>query len=666
MFFCFYFICFFIYFRLFALGFAHLGLDMPRAGIIVILSLITVLAVNFVPYLFFKKNPVLDFLKSAYQKIGKGTMILGAAFAGLCGPHIAVLGLGDIKLGGIAGFFAAVGGICVSFVFFILLFLSIYGIRDKIRSFFAVFCDLKFVVLVLGVNLAAVLYLVFSKQVYFWDNAGYWESAAGMSKIIFAEPERFFKELVDSIFESDYNQIPAALPALAMAVFGSNRLAFVLSVLNFYFVPVLAFMYMVSKNFTGFIIVILCLPMCFYLSVLGFLDVGGVFLGLLVLYIFLCRKPEPGADFLGGVALCLLILFRRWYIFFAAGFIFCAVLYTLILRGDKIKKFAFTFFGFLSSFFIFFQGYLTKRLLGQDYADIYSAYKFSFDADVKIFLRYFGILLVLSVSGYLIYAIIARKKEKLINTVFLYVFFAATFFLFTLIQTHGQQHLLLYVPALALLLINMAQNSKRSKMVLAAVSVLCSAGMFLPGAQPQSLGEIASFAPLPSFSIYPVVREDADALLELAEYVKNLEGDVAVLASSFVINADILAKTEASLNFLVPLERSKNIAYLPEVDKRDGKPYNIVYVSYIVTAAPIQTHLDPKDQLAVVVPAQMLLSDTPFSSAFEKSDMTFALKDGVKVYIYKRLRPNTEEEMEELWEAMDFSILYRSVDRYSP
>ncbi|MCL2816183.1 MAG: hypothetical protein FWD23_16445, partial [Oscillospiraceae bacterium] len=323
------------------------------------------------------------------------------------------------------------------------------------------------------------------------------------------------------------------------------------------------------------------------------------------------------------------------------------------LRGEKIKKAAFTLLGFSVPFFIFFQGYFTKRLLGKNYADIYSAYKFSFDADIKIFLRYFGILLIAALTGYVIYALAAKKKEQLTKTVFLYALFAAVFFMFVSIQTHGQQHLLLYVPVFALILINFIKTSKRAKTILAAVSVFCAAGMFIPGAQPQSLGEIAFFSPLPSFSIYPQVREDAKNLAELAKFVKNLEGDVAVLASSFVLNADITAKAEASLNCLTPLEKSKNIAYLPEVDKRDGKPYNIVYVKYIVTALPVQTHLDRQEQLAVAVPAEMLTSDTAFAGAFEKIDVSFELKDGVTAYVYRRARPNTEEEIEELWDIID-------------
>ena len=650
MFFCFY----FVYFRIFALGFAHFGFDIPRAGLTAALSLVTVLAAVPAPLLLFgKKNPALDFLGSVYQKAGRGVLSAAAACAGLCGPHIAALGLDEVKTGGIAGFFAAAGGICVSFLFFAALFFSLYQIRGKIKSFLSVFRDLKFVAAVLAVNLAAALYLALSKQVYFWDNAGYWEISAKMSETVFFEPGQFFLNLVDSVFTSDYNQIPAALPALAMAVFGKGRLVFVLSVLDFYFVPFLCFLYKTAENFTGFVIVVLCLPMVFYLTVLGFLDVGGVFLSVSVLYIFIFRGPEPGADFFAGVLLCLLVVFRRWYIFFAAVFVLGAVLYALILRGDKIKKAAFTLFGFCFPFFIFFQGYFSKRLLGANYADIYSAYKFSFDADIKIFLRYFGVLLLFAVTGYAIYAFAAKKKEQLMSTLFLYVLFAAVFFMFITVQTHGQQHLLLYAPAFALILINFVKTSKRAKTILAAVSVCCAAGMFIPGAQPQSLGEISSFSPLPSFSIYPAVREDADALAKLAGYVESLQGDVAVLASSFVLNADILTKTKASLNCLVPLEKSRNIAYLPEVDKRDGKPYNIVYVSYIVTALPVQTHLGRKEQLAVAVPAEMLVSDTKFAKAFEKMDVSFELKDGVQAYVYRRTRPNTEEEIEELWEAID-------------
>ncbi|MCL1794819.1 MAG: hypothetical protein FWG34_13235 [Oscillospiraceae bacterium] len=538
-------------------------------------------------------------------------------------------------------------------MFFCLLLCCLYVMRGKIRSFLAPFRDPGFLSVVLGANLAAVLYLALSRQVYFWDNAGYWESAAAMSKLAFSHPWQFVKELAESIYASDYNYMPAVLPALAMAAFGAGRLVFVLSIVNFYFVPFLCLLYKAAKDFTGFLAAVFCLPMVFYLALLGFLDVGGVFLAAAALYIFLFCKADPKIDFCGGTALCLLVLFRRWYVFFAAGFVLCAVAYALVLRGEKLKKAAFTLLGFLAPLFAFFFGYVTNRLLGRNYADIYSAYKFSFGADVRIFLRYFGILPLLAMAGYAVYILAAKKREKLAQTIFLCALAPAIFAMFVMVQTHGQQHLLLYAPAFALLLANFAGSSKRAKAIAAAVAALCSAGIFLPFAQPQSLGEISSYAPIPSFSVYPAVREDAKALADLALYVENLEGDVAVLASSFVLNADIIAKTKASLDCFMPLERSKNIAYLPEVDKRDGKPYNIVYVSYIVLALPIQTHLNPDEQRAVAVPARMLSSDTPFAKAFEKMDVSFGLKDGVTAYVYRRTRPNTEEEMGEMWNAID-------------
>ncbi|MCL1858168.1 MAG: hypothetical protein FWF92_02920 [Oscillospiraceae bacterium] len=652
-----FFSCYFIYFRLFSLGFAHLLINMPRTSVIIILAFVTAVLIKFAPLLFFKKNAVYDFIKSIYSSVNKSIIIFSAVLSGICGPNLILFGIDGIEIAGFAGILAALSGICVSFIFFIILFQSVYNSRDKIISFLKIFIDLKFIAVIAAVNFMAVLYIILSKQVYFWDNAGYWQSAASISGIIFKNPGVFFDNLVKSVFNSDYNNIPAVIPAVIMAVFGTGRLIFILAIINFYFVPFLAFIYMTTKKFADFIIIALFLPMAFYLTIIGFLDVGGIFLSLIILYVFLFGKENYNLDFINGVILCLLILFRRWYIFFAAAFLICVILYAVVLYKTKIKKSVVTLLGFLSSFFVFFQGYFTKRLMAKNYADIYSAYKFSFDTDIKIFLRYFGIALILTITFYIIYCVVKQKqkKEKLINLIFLYVFIVLMFVMFTLIQTHGQQHLLLYVPGFALILFCMTQDFKikRDKIILAAVSVLCTVSIFLPRVQPQAISEIKTYAPLPSFSVYPIVRNDADELMRLDEYIKTLDGKITVLASSFVINADILAKAEASLNPLKSLKPSENIFTLPAVDKRDGRPYNIAYADYIITASPVQTHLDPQDQQVVVIPALMLMSDTPFSSAFEKTDIIFKLKDGVEVYIYRRLRPNTDEEMNEVWEKIN-------------
>lgn len=651
MFFSFY----FIYFRLFSLGFAHLGIAMPRTAVIILLSLITVLLIKFIPFSFSKK--VYNYIKTLYEAVNKSVLILSAALSGLCGQYIILFGIDRVEIGGLSAILAAVSGICISFVFFTALLQCVFNVRHKILAFLAVFADLKFVAVIIAFNFLTILYVFLSKQVYFWDNAGYWQSSASLAEIVFANSKLFFQNLTSSIFNSDYNSIPAVIPSMIMALFGSSRLVFTLAILNFYFVPFLAFVYMTTKKITEFLIIVLAFPMAFYLTVIGFLDVGGIFLSVIILYTFLFNKRNLGFDFLNGVVLCLLILFRRWYIFFAIVFLICMIAYSAVLRGVKIKKAAVTFMGFLTSFFIFFQGYFTKRLLGNNYADLYSAYKFTFDTDIKIFLRYFGIVLVLSITVYIIYNIISYrksilpdKKEKLINMIFLFMCACIMFILFTYIQTHGQQHLLLYVPPLALILFYAVQDVKREKIIFSAVSVLCIVSIFLPRIQPQTISQINAYSILPSFSAYPVVREDADSLAELDEYVRGLDGKTAVLASSFILNADILSKAEASLNPAKPLIKAAHILSLPAVDKRDGKPYGIANADYIVAASPIQTHLAPEDQQVVVIPAMMLMSETSFSSAFEKLDITFKLRDGVEVYIYKRLRANTEEEMNEVWE----------------
>ena len=150
----------------------------------------------------------------------------------------------------------------------------------------------------------------------------------------------------------------------------------------------------------------------------------------------------------------------------------------------------------------------------------------------------------------------------------------------------------------------------------------------------------------------PVVRDDADELIRLDGFIKTLDGNIAVLASSYTINPDILANIGPSLNPLAPLSDSVKIMWLPAVDSRDGLPYGIAGAEYIIVASPVQTHLSPGDQRAVTVPAEMLMGGTGFSSAFEKMGEEFTLNGGVKVYVYRRTRANTEEEMAEVWERI--------------
>ena len=587
---------------------------------------------------------------------------------------------------------AALGGVCVAYIFFRILFHCLC--RVNILSFLKHFIQWRLWLAIIITNVLAITFVLMGRQVFFWDTAGYWHTSTELSTIIFSAPREFIGQVVYSIFHSDYNFLPAILPSLIMRIFGTSRLVFILAILNLYYIPVLIMVFAIAKNIQGdkvhntmfadntkpnggfgFVVVLLDLPMMLYVTVLGFLDIGGVFFALLILWIFLSNNEtnEKGEylelDFLGGILLCILTLFRRWYIVFTLAFLICACLYCIFT--GRHKKYLATFVGFVFPFILFFQDYLTGRLMGRYFADRYYAYSFPIGTDFRLFMRHFGFILILIVIAYVIYSWVKDHKndgrwymEKFNNNfsqehakydmTFLLGFAATMFFILTRIQTHGQQHLLLYVAPLILIILHMtiSENPNWVRWGICIVAVLSSASIFLPRTQPRYLAELTTYAPLPSFPGQPIVRDDAEELIALDDFLRGLDGLTAVMASSFTINPDLIARAGASLNPTRPHVPAEHILFLSGVDRRDGRPYSIIYADYILVSYPIQTHLAPTEQQVVVVPAQMLLENAPFSNAFERMDESFTLRDGVQVYIFRRTRPNTPVELQMLWDAI--------------
>jgi len=674
----FYFVNYFIVFRFFAFT----NFNQPRAIVIalfaLILSVIIVVIRNF-------------FSKSKTAEPSMKIMLGSAVFAILIGSRLATFGIEWTETSLLARIFNIISGISVAFVFFVILFSCIYNVRNKIFESLKIFADWK-LWLVIGIyNLLAVLFVLLGRQVFFWDNAGFWVTSAELSEIIFSNPREFVGRVVYSIFNSDYNYIPAIAPAFIMRIFNTSRLVFILSIVNLYYIPVVVTLYFISKKtampfsegsvaglcpaerrgFGGrapiqkktatplisFITTLVALPMIPYITVLGFLDVGGVFLIMVILFIFL-KLNRSEFDFLGGVLICILTVFRRWYIVFTLAFLLCGFIYSIFT--GKFKKYIIMALGFIIPFFLFFQGYLTERLMGRYFADRYFAYRFPIGVDIRLFARHFGLALVIGIVVYIVFALwLYRKsdeenKKATPSLLFLFSLMLVMFFVLTRIQTHGQQHLLLYAAPFSLIILIICNGSKAIfkrrliKFTMYAIAFSCTISVFIPRTQPRYLAELNTYAIFPSFMVYPTIRADANELLALDEFLRNLDGRTAIMASSFTINPDLIARARASLNPTRPLTPAEHILFLPDVDRRDGRPYDIVYADYILVTNPIQTHLALSEQRVVLFPAQMLLTGTGFAEAFERMDTTFILRDGVRVYIFRRIRPNTEEELQNL------------------
>jgi len=500
-----------------------------------------------------------------------------------------------------------------------------------------------FLATVLAVNLLAVLYFQFSRNVYFWDNAGYWQLSAYLSDLVFTRPLFFIRQVLSSVLTQDYNYIPATPIAIFMAIFGTSRISFTLAVVNLYLVPLYALIRMVTTT-RRYIITVLMLPMLPFLAIIGFLDVGGVALAFGAMVLYLHEWPKHGNKFavLAGFLLFGVTVFRRWFIFFTIAF--CVAVLVHAIYTKKIKRMLWGMLGFGVPMLIFHR-FVFNILLGANYAYIYSAYRFPLSVDLLFTLFYFGLIPLV-----MIFACIRRKN---LTALFGALVCVLTYPLFLLIQSFGQQHFLLFAAPLALIIVGTEEirQLKRAHIAL-ALAIVTFLSPFVPQARfwhPRDIDRVSIF---PAFNPYPGVRQDAEALMELANFVIDLEGPTVVLASSFVLNPDLLNNAIPSLNARAPFVGIDNLLWIQQVDRRDGVPYSILEADYVITTVPTALHLAPDEQLVVSMPNEAMLADTPFSAAFRRLDRTFQLQGDLTVYVFERTRPNTAEEIDWLFDSI--------------
>jgi hypothetical protein len=507
---------------------------------------------------------------------------------------------------------------------------------------------LIFVLAVLAVsNICAALYAFSCEYIYYWDNAIYWTFARDIAEGSIRHG--FFGLLYESVLSFDYNYLAALFPALFAYLFGTSRTVYIFAVVNCFFVPCAAAVCAYSKSVLRACTVILMLPMLIFLALTGFVDVAGFALCVLCFMLYDKTRLSWRRCFAIGALLTLCILLRRWYAFFAVSFI-AAMAVDCVVSKVNIRYAAITCaqVGFI--LMMFFSPLVLNKLLA-DYASVYAGYKFSLLTDIRLFARYFGVIpfLLITVGG--VWCVIKGDRRAVMPIVQA----AVCFVLFVRTQTHGQQHLLLYAPALAAVSVYALEKlENRAVWVLLAVSICVSANTLVDRVQPQSLSEINHIALLPDFSMRGRRRDDAKDILELKNSLDELysDGILGVNASSFVINGDILKNVQPSLG--ADDFGGGYIEELPSVDSRDRDMSRFYEVDYILTATPVQVHLGEDKQRIVAAADECLRDGKAFGRAYERTDTEFEL-NGIRIYVYRRTREVDLAERAEFESMVQFN-----------
>lgn len=510
---------------------------------------------------------------------------------------------------------------------------------------------LLFVFLILILNFWAIIYISRSTNIYFWDDATYWDIARNIASGSISDG--FWKNIYNSISELDYNYVAGLISAVFIRVFGETRLVYILSLVNMYLLPSVIMVYILARRLgkapgiTTVITVLLC-PSVVFLTFTGFVDIGGLFISLLCFSLYYAKNENKNLFlryFLIGILLVFLIIWRRWYAFFSVSFITAMAADSLLFKRKKIPVLC-TVFTAAALLFFCFNSFLTGKLM-QDYGNLYSGYKFSVSTDFKLVTRYFGALLLLAL---LVSSIAAMIKKKDFRPVFMWIQMGVCFIMFILTQTHGQQHLLLYLPSIIMLVIILIKHITEIWM-LASVCILAllqTVNVFIPRTQPNSIREINHYAIISDFSMLPVTRDDVYDIIRLKNKLDQVVGEgetLGVLSSSFKINEDIIKNAELSVG--ITPKRSNYIVSLPQVDSRDRDMTPFYNVNYVLVAFPAQTHLDVNSQTVVTEAVRSFEVYADFVTAYDEMPEYETVIDGITLKLYKRNRMVDDKSMRE-------------------
>lgn len=493
--------------------------------------------------------------------------------------------------------------------------------------------------------LCGILYAALSKTVYFWDSSTYWD----IGRILAKKPldSEFLTGVYKSVCESDYNYLAALPVALWFKIFGVTRISYIACIITVYLLPVQIITFLLSKKLSkaprlAYLVTVLIMPAVLYIACIGFIDICAVAAGLGCYYLYFkeSEKNLTKNHICIGFMLTLMMLLRRYFAFFSVSFATVMVV-DCILFKKNIKRLVVTAISSLALLAVFYP--FIFNVLLKDYGNIYSSYKYSVATDLKLITRYFGmafLILIILLPPFLA----IRKRDVRGLFALLQAIVCAMMFVST--QTHGQQHLLLYVPAFTVIVILgiNAVNKRWMLITICSVALLNTLSPMIDRQQPKNIQQIEHISLLPTYSVKPEVRSDIRQVLALKRMLDSAIPEGAkcgILASSFVLNSSILNNVMPSLN-IRDVRDDGYITALPEVDSRDFWRLDELYnIDYILVADPAQTHLAPDEQTIITEAVSSFKNETDIAGSFSLVKDFKASIDGIDIKLYKKVGENS-------------------------
>jgi hypothetical protein len=536
---------------------------------------------------------------------------------------------------------------------------------------------LLLVVVLLALDLYTVRFVAAERELYRADQLAYWSFSSQLADDLRQHPWAAVQAVAASVAHSDINLLPAVPIAIPMLVAGNSRVAYLLSVINIYGLAALVVLLAVLMRtaaptrlvLVAYLAALLMLPGLWRPVLIGYLDIGGVALGMIVLAAYLrndalSHRPKDLA--LLGFLVGLLAVSRRWFGLWSVAFcgvvvldaVWCAWRSRSLDRHRLWQAARVPFVLGLSAAatVAVLAGPIAMRRIGPGYAERFSAYSSSSSAAelmAKVIAEYGLISLGLLVACVVL--LIGRRTTRRFG-VLVSLHIACTFTMMVSVQDHSPQHWYLYAAGVLLVIgtgFVMLFETVRPSRRLAVISGFLVLGVLLTTSVYSVRAEAVANAlgPLvPDQRVRPIIREDIDEVFRLIGELDHLAardpGYIYVLGATGTLSEQTLAFANLSLG--TAFKSLPLILRSSHVDLRDGFPDMLLEARYVVVPDPAQWEMRAEDHQVVIIPTASFHERRNIARAFERLPERFSLREGVEVSVYRKTRSIRPEEIQEL------------------
>lgn len=356
----------------------------------------------------------------------------------------------------------------------------------------------------------------------------------------------------------------------------------------------------------------------------------------------------------------MLVISRRWYLYWVISYYLCYVLKIFITNfkdKEKLKRIIRNILLYGSTVVIFFLLTLLpliKNILFNQYQDQYSYYlNGGFSIELISQIEHLGYIVFIIIIIGIIYGIINKKYR--LNTMVAILQFLAIIFLFTKIQNMGLHHSLLLLPiylyCICLFIIFNLDNKKKVSIIINILLVLLLITNFIYGVNSNTTNKL--------FTTVELKVPNQEDYSQIEKVSKWLQRNLNEKNKAYMITHNNKYNPDKFRSFYMPDTTISN--YLPYGSAVIGVhkfPTELFTAKYIITTTPF-------DSISIEYKYNEVFNELVKDNKFQLKKK-FDMKNGYNVLVYERVKKVDLEEIKLYIDKLEdeskkYQTLYKDV-----